>query len=433
MKNKFLASTLVLILGGFITKFLGFVIRIIYTRIILEEGVALYSLITPTYSLLITVATLALPLAISKLVAEQKCRSIKIVCSSVLIICIVNVLFMGIMFFSSKFISYHLLKNEKTYYLLLACTLTLPFISISSIVKGYFFGKQRMVPYVVSNALEQVVRLFLIVCFLPYFISKGVVVGVSSFLLLNIVSEISSVLVFFLFLPKKVLITKKDLKPDLHTVKDVLSVSIPTVSSRFIGNIGFFFEPILLTNILLFVGYSSDFILMEYGAYNAYSIALLTMPSFFVGAVSNALVPEISKFFNQRKFGVVKRRFYQGLIFSGILGLFFTLPIYFFRENLLLLLYKTTSGADYIKVLAPFFVLFYLEAPLISTLQGLGEARFTMKITFIGVILKTATLIFFSFLRIGIYGLILSEIANIIFVVGTNFWKIKKVISNFPN
>jgi len=35
VKNKFLTSTLVLIIGGFITRFLGFIIKIIYTRIIL--------------------------------------------------------------------------------------------------------------------------------------------------------------------------------------------------------------------------------------------------------------------------------------------------------------------------------------------------------------------------------------------------------------
>ena len=86
MKNKFLTSTLVLIIGGFITRFLGFIIKIIYTRIILEEGVSLHSLILPTYSLLITIATLAMPLAISKLVAEEKTRSVKIICSSVIII-----------------------------------------------------------------------------------------------------------------------------------------------------------------------------------------------------------------------------------------------------------------------------------------------------------------------------------------------------------
>ena len=430
MKNKFIESTIILILGGFITKFLGFIIKIVYTRIILEKGVSLYAIVTPTYSLLITIATMAMPLAISKLVAEKKTRSSKIMLSSILIMIIVNILILSIMFFSSKFIAFQLLKTKEAYILLLACSITLPFISISSIIKGYFFGEQRMMPYAISNALEQVVRLLLIFLFLPKIMEKGVLYGVCAFILLNIVSEISSIIIFMFFLPKNIHIKIKDVKPDKKTIKEVLQVSVPTVSSRLIGNIGFFFEPIILTNILLFIGYSNTFILKEYGAYNAYSIALLTMPSFFVGAVASSLVPEISKFKEQKNKKMVKRRFNQALLFSFLLGFIFSILIFFFREKLLLLLYHTKSGANYIKVLAPFFVLFYLETPIISTLQGLGEAKFTMTITFWGVLLKTAILALFSFFKIGIYGLIISEIVNIIFVVGTNFWKIKKVLQN---
>ncbi len=433
MKNKFLTSTIVLILGGFVTRILGFIIKIIYTRIILEEGVGLHSLVMPTYSLLITIATLAMPLAISKLVAEEKTRSIKIICSSIFIIILVNVMLLSTMLMTSKFIALHLLKNDKTYLLLLACTITLPFVSLSSIVKGYFFGKQRMIPYALSNSLEQVVRLILIVLFLPYFVTISILAAVIALILFNIVSEIASIIVFLFFIPKNALITKNDLKPNIHTIKEVLNVSLPTVSSRFIGNIGFFFEPILLTNILLFVGYSSDFILLEYGAYNAYSIGLLTMPSFFVAAISNALIPEMSKFYQKKNGIMLKRRFRQAMLISFLLGLVFSIFIFFFKEPLLWILYHTNSGIDYIKVLAPFFVLFYLESPLISTLQGLGLAKFTMKITLIGVILKNIVLAFFSFFRIGIYGLILSEIVNIIFVVSTNLYKIKKVMSTLPN
>lgn len=431
MKNKFITSTLILISGGFITKILGFIIKIIYTRIILEEGVSLYSIVMPTYSLLITIATMAMPLAISKIVAEEKERSIKVVFSSVAIMIIINVLILSIMFLVSKFIAYELLKTKEAYILLLACTVTLPFISISSIIKGYFFGKQHMLPYAVSNSLEQVVRLILISIFLPKFMKYGTLYGVTALILLNIISEISSIIVFMFFLPKNVKITKKDIKPTTKTIKEVLQVSLPTVSSRFIGNIGFFFEPIILTNILLFVGYSNTFILREYGAYNAYSIGLLTMPSFFVGAIANSLVPEISKFHQQKNSKMVKRRFKQALLFSFLLGLIFSIIIFFFREELLYTLYHTTSGADYIKVLAPFFVLFYLETPIISTLQGLGESNYTMKITFWGVILKNIILAIFSFFKIGIYGLIISEIVNILFVVGTNFFKIKKLISKY--
>lgn len=433
MKNKFLTSTIILIIGGFVTKILGFIIKIIYTRIIFAEGVSLHSLVMPTYSLLITIATLALPLAISKLVAEEKTRSVKIICSSVLIIMVVNIFIIGFMFFGSKYIAYNLLKNKNVYILLLCCTVTLPFISLSSIIKGYFFGKQRMLPYALSNSLEQVVRLILIITFLPIIVKKSILWGVAALILFNIASEISSILVFLPFIPRNSYITKNDLKPNIYTMKDVLNVSLPTVSSRLIGNIGFFFEPIILTNILLSVGYSSEFILMEYGAYNAYSIGLLTMPGFFVGAVSNALIPEISKFYQKRNGKMLKRRIYQALVFSFILGLVFSIFIFIYKEELLWVLYRTKMGTSYIKVLAPIFVLFYLEGPLISTLQGLGEAEFTMKITLFGVIIKTLVLAVFSFFKIGIYGLIISEIVNIIFVVGTNFYKIKKVLNRFSS
>ncbi len=431
MKNKFMQATLILTIGGFLTRILGFIIKIIYTRIILEEGVSLYSLIMPTYSLLITIASLSMPLAISKLVAEEKIRSLKILTSSTMIMVLVNTFLIIIMLFVSKFIAFDLLKNKEAYLLLIACTLTLPFISISSIIKGYFFGKQRNLPYIVSNVLEQVLRLLLIIIFLPYFVKKSILIGVTAFILLNIFSEIFSIIILMLFFPKKVVITRKDLKPNLYTIKSVLSISLPTVSSRLIGNIGFFFEPIILTNILLFVGYPNSFILKEYGAYNAYAIALLSMPSFFVGAIASALVPEISKNYTHRNFKMVKRRFYQALVICGILGLSFSLVIFFFRLPLLKLLYNTTSGANYIKVLAPFFVLFYLESPIISTLQGLGLAKYTMKITLWGVLLKNLCLATLSFLKIGIYGLVISEIVDIIFVVGLNYHKIKKVMQNF--
>lgn len=423
-KNKFIMSTIILMIGGAITRILGFVIKIIYTRVIGDAGVSLYAIVMPTYSLLITIASLSLPIAISKLVAEQKHRSSKILFSSTFIILILNVILVTIMLFSSRFISDVLLKNPNCYYLLIAMTLTLPFISISSILKGYFFGKQRMVPNTVSNVLEQIVRIVLILIVLPILMEKSVFLAVMGLILLNIISEVVSIITFFFFLPKRFSIEKKDIKPDVKTMKEVFSISLPTVSSRFIGNIGFFFEPIILTNLLLFSGYSSTFILTEYGAYNAYTIALLTMPSFFVGAVCSALIPEISRFQGENNFMMIKRRIKQALLFSFSLGIFFSFFIYFFREPLLMTVYNTKMGLDYIRILAPFFVLFYLEAPLMSTLQALGKAKDTMKITLWGEVIKLSVLAILSVCHIGLYSLVYAEIVNIVFVV---LWNIKKI------
>ncbi len=427
-KNVFIQSTLILILGGFITKILGFVIRIIYTRIIGEAGVSLYSIVMPTYSLLLTIATLSLPVAISKLVSENKNRSLKILSNATIITLFLNILIITFTILFSKTIAYKLLNEPRSYYLIIAMSLTFPFVSISSILKGYFYGKQKMVPHTLSNIVEQVVRIFLIIYILPYLMTKNIIYAVVGLILTNIASELASILTFLFFLPKKFTITKKELKADAGTMKDIFAISLPSVSSRIIGNIGFFFEPIILTNILLLCGYTSSYVIKEYGIYNAYSISILTIPSFFIMAISSSLLPEITKFFQRKNMLMVKRRVKQALVISFILGLFFSTGFYLYRDVILNVIYKTTSGSNYIKILAPFFVLFYLEGPLISALQAMDKSTITMFITLFGIVVKLLVLALLSLCHIGIYSLVISEIVNIFVVVFLNFLALKKVL-----
>lgn len=417
MQNKFLKATFILMIGGLITKLLGFVIRIIYTRMVGSDAINLYSLVMPTYSLLLTVATLSLPLVISKLISEQKEKSIKILSSATVITLILNILVITAIYFTKDFIANSLLHDPRCSILLMAMALTFPFVSLSSILKGYFYGKQKMVPHTISNVIEQLVRIILIFFIIPSLVNKGIVYSVMGLILISIASELASIFTFLVFLPKKFKITKEDLKPDMKTAKEILNISIPTVSGRLVGNIGFFFEPIILTNILLFAGYSMDFILNEYGAYNAYTISLLSMPSFFIAAISSSLLPEISKYFYHKNYIMVKRRLKQAMILSFAVGIIFSSFIYLFREPLLSTLYNTTKGSEYIEVLAPFFVLFYLEGPLQSVLQAIGKAKTTMFITMVAVITKLVTMAILSLCHIGMYSLVIAEIIDIFIIV----------------
>lgn len=423
-KNLFIKSTLILILSGFLTKMLGFIIKVVYTRIIGEYGISLFTIATPTYSLLLTISTLAIPISISKLVSENKGRSIRILTSATFLILSINFLLILIIFLTKDFIATNLLKEPLASPILMAFALTLPFVSISAVLKGYFAGKQNMVPHATSNILEQIVRLIIIVTILPILMKKSVMYAVLGLILLTILSEISSIIVFLFFLPKHINY-KTNLLPSKKHTKDILNISLPTVSSRIIGNIGYFLEPIILTNLLLFSGYTNAYILREYGAYNAYSLALLTMPGFFIAAISTSLLPEISKFHGERNSSMVKRRIKQSLLFALLIGTFFSFIIYTFRDKLLFTLYNTTNGSDYIKILAPFFVLFYLEGVLTSALQALGHAKITMNITLWGVILKLLVMAILSLCHIGIYSLVIAEIINILFVVLINFKYLK--------
>lgn len=425
-KNLFIKSTLILTISGIITKILGFIIRVITTRIVGTEVISLYSIVIPTYSLLITIATLALPTTISKLVAENKKKSSKILSNSLFIITIINIIVVSIMLLSSRFISNNLLHEPKCFLILISATLTFPIVSISSIIKGYFYGKMNMLPNAISNIVEQIVRYILITLIVPKCILINDVIAASSLFIISLFTEVVSIIVNLLFLPKKINIKKEDLLPDKDTVRDILGISIPSVSSRIVGNIGYFFEPIILMNILLYSGYTKNYILEEYGIFNSYSIPILTVPSFFIIAISLSLVPEISKFYHQNNILKVKKRLKQAIFFSLIIGISYSIILLFFGDNILFTIYNTYEGLNYIKVLAPVFVLFYLENILISFLQAINKANITMKITIIGVIVKLLSLSILSLVHIGIYSLIISEIINIFLVVYLNYREIKR-------
>ena len=69
--NLFIKSTILLIIGGAITKVVSMFIKIVLARLIGTEGMGIYMLISPTFMLLMALAQLGFPVAISKLVAEE--------------------------------------------------------------------------------------------------------------------------------------------------------------------------------------------------------------------------------------------------------------------------------------------------------------------------------------------------------------------------
>ena len=427
-KSLFFKSTLILLIGSILTRSLGFIIRIVFTRVIGQDGINLYSLIMPTYSLIISLTQLGLPMAISTVVARGEKSGKKILFSVAPIILLLNLAMMILIIFSSKFIACTLLDNKDATYPIMSMSLILPFISISSILRGYFFGRQKMMPHTVSNIIEQIARLIIITLFLPKLASLSPIYGVCGFILLSIISEFISIVIFLLYLPKGFTIKKEDLKPDLKTSKEVMDLCIPTIGGRIIANIAYFFEPVILTYILKLVGYSNSFILKEYGIYNAYVLPLLVIPSFLVQAVSTALIPEISSSYAKKDMFKIKKRLKESLILCVTLGLITNTLVFLFPEFLLNTVYKTNEGIMYIRVLSFFFVLYNLEGPLSSALQALGKTKEAFKASTIGVIIKTLSIAIFSLFHIGLYGLVIGEILDICTIIFINIKNIKKVL-----
>ena len=428
-KNKFIKSTLILVVGGLFTKVLGMLIKIVMTRIIGTEGIGIYSLIIPTFMLLNTIAQFGLPTSLNILVAKNNISSKKLVSTACLISLFIDIIIFIILILFGKDIAINLLKENRCSLGIISIAFILPFISVSNMLRSYFFGKQRMYPHVITNVLEDIVRLLLIIIFLPYFLKFGIMYAVAFIILTNIASELTSIIIFIFLLPN-FKITKKELKPDIKTIKSLFSLCIPTTGSRLIGSIGYFLEPIILTYVLLKVGYTNKFIVNEYGIINGYVMPLILLPSFFTAALSNALIPIVSSNYEKHNYHYIKRKIKQAIFYSLLIGIPATIIFLSIPEVPLKYIYNTNLGINYVKFLAPICLLHYIQSPISSSLQAMGKAKISLKGTFYGIIIRTILLLSLSYLKIGIWGLILATSINIIFVTLYDLYNVNKELKN---
>lgn len=432
MKNKFIKSTLILVIGGFFTKVLGMLIKIILTRLIGTEGIGLYSMIMPTFMLLNSIAQLGLPTALNVLISSDRYNNKNLVSTAIIISLSIDVLIMLFLFITATFLSTNLLNDTRLTLGLLSIGFVLPFITVSNCLRSYFFAKERMYPHVITNVIEDIVKLVLIIVGIPFFLSKGIEYAIAFVILSNILCEFSSI-VIFLFLIPNFKCNKKEIIPKKKSVKELLKIALPTTGSRLIGSIGYFLEPIIITFVLLKIGYSNKFIVNEYGIINGYVMQLVLLPSFFTGAISQSLIPIVSKNYINGNYTYVKNKIKQAIFICLLIGIPATILFELFPEILLKFLFNTNHGIIYIKVIAPICLLHYIQSPISSSLQAMNKAKTSMIGTLLGMILRTSTLFIFSFLKIGLWSLIIATSVNISFVTLFDLYNVKKTLKKHPN
>ena len=426
MKEKFIKSTIVLIIGGIITKILGMLNKVIMARYLGTEGLGIYMMILPSFILFLNISSFGFPVAVSKLVSEDDRNNKKLIFTSIIFVLFINFLLMIFILFIAKYLSFNLLHEKRSYYAIMAISLVIPFASISGILRSYFFGRERMGPHVISHITEDIVRIIAMVIGVPFFMHKGVEYAVCFVILTNIISEVTSILILFFFLPKNFSLTRSDVKPSKIYLRDCLSISIPTTATRLIGSICYFLEPIILTGVLLYVGYPNSVIVREYGIISGYALPLILLTSFFSNAISQALLPVITKKYKMRDIAGVKRKIRQGIAYSLLIGIPLTIVLEMFPEKLLKLLYNTTSGVSYIRFLAPVCLLQYIQAPLASTLDALGMSKENFTSNLAGVLTRLVMLPLFSLIKIGMWGLIFSTSLNVVVVTMMNIKQVRK-------
>ena len=266
---------------------------------------------------------------------------------------------------------------------------------MGGLLKGYYAGIGKIEITGYSQVSEEIARIAFILIFGGFFFSKGPAYGAFGAVLGMCAGEVFSLshMIFSLKgLGRKTrgfvrgFVDKSNL-----LVRETLSISMPLTGGKLIGSLTYFLEPIVINNVLLRQGMGIDLITREYGVLSGYAMPLLLMPGFFAYSFGRVLLQPMTRLLAKNENKKARKLFLTMSLSSLAVGLVSGIILFLFPNELMLLLYKTSEGAHYVKFFALPFILYYLEAPLIAAMTAINKHQKMLVID-----------IFCSFIRIGL-------------------------------
>ena len=414
MRAGIVKNTIILIITSMIIRILSLVNRIILTRLLGEDGIALYVITLPSLGLFMTFAGFSLNIAVSKVVAENTATgkyaekkvlraalAIGLLASAVTILLVVIIL---------KPLVVIGLKQENAFFPLLASVLFLPLIAVNAVYRGYFNGKNLIATSATATLVEQVSRIALSFLLLYLFIDRGLVIAVTMAVLAMGGGEAVSLLFILAKMRKE---RPRGNDGSARPADALLKVSIPTTASRLVGTFTYFLEPIVYTAALTLTGLGPEEILRRYSAITAYGIPLITLCSFVASSIATVIIPNVSKSHAEGNVGMVNYYIKKSCLLSFLPGILISVLITAFGREYMLLVYRTETGSVYARNLGSLFILFYLHAPLSAVMQAVGRARVLFRISLITNIIKLALIFALAFVpRVAHDSLILALLIN---------------------
>lgn len=340
---------------------------------------SVYSLTLPTLTLLLNIAQLGIPTTISKFIAKKKYSTFKIMQVSLFLLLLIDLIVGVVYIFFVPTIANVYLKNPLTLATLYGIVLLLPLVSLTSLFKGYFIGIGQVEKNSSCQISEELARLLFIIIFIET-IDKNNISLLSFFAMFSaIVGEIAQLIHLILMMKLK---TKKVLKRykvsnenNSKIAKNVLKLSAMNTSTRMIGSLIYFFEPIIFTYLMLKNGVSQNEMTIEYGIVNSYIFPLLLLPSFFSNCISLFMLPKLSSNVETKNYKSAKKTFLSVTCLSFAVGLLSLFIIYIFPDFFLKALYGKVLGLDYIKKYTFFISIYFLQMPIHTALIAFDKEK----------------------------------------------------------
>lgn len=175
--NNFLMQGSILAIASIIVRIIGLVYKIPMIHALGDEGIGYYNTAYEIYGLGLILSSYSLPLAVSKLIAakdvlQEYTSSKRIFQVAMLFAFIVGTLMTLILWIEADFIALYLFKSPNSALPLMMLAPTVLVFSIMGVFRGFFQGKNTMIPTSISQILEQLVNAIVSITASFYFMKK---------------------------------------------------------------------------------------------------------------------------------------------------------------------------------------------------------------------------------------------------------------------
>ncbi len=442
-KSHFLGGALILAVAGVLSKVIGMFYRIPLQEIVGDSGLGLYQEVYPLYLTFLILATAGVPVALSRVIAEAlaegKQDSIaQILARSMVMMGGIGLILFAVLYLSSPLIA-TLMGNPHLNEPIRAISLSLLFVPLIAVIRGFFYGHQKMLYVGLSQIVEQSLRVAFILVASLYLVSLGedtdtVITGVNFGTMISTLLSLGFLAVLLWWHNRKKPLGAGTGKRGLDWWFDrkffatMWRIAWPICISALVIPIFSLVDSFLAINIFRYVwhvdGLTAD---TWFGIYSRGG-PLLQLASLFGASIALSIVPAIAEAKRQKDDERVSTLTRLSLRFAWLIGLPAGLGLTAVAEGANLALYGDVEGTRAMAILGVSAIPLSLLLATNGILQGLGREKVPALHLLWGVIVKVAaTLVFTSLL--GMDGLSISWLCATGFVCLLNMRAIGKLVN----
>ena len=383
-RKVYFHNAMLLTASGLVLRMLGMGFRVVLSAYLGGEGMGLYQLILALYMVFVSLATAGINVAATRLAAQSMARgqgmgaTLRGLCTTALGFGTAAMVAQALLAEPAARWLLHDIRAENALRILAP---SLPFMAVSGALRGCFLASRRVTPNVVTQLIEQLVRMAVAVA------------GLRVLVLGNTLSEGVSCGLMLLFAARTPEFARRSGEP-LHpyTRRELYEIVLPVEGSRLLGSGLQAVESSLIPLTLSLYTGSRAVAMTQYGNFKGMALPLLFFPFSVLSALSGLLMPEITRAYTRGDGRETRRLIGTMLKLTGTFSLAAGACFVVFGPQLAQIVYRDAEVGHYVQVLgfvAPFM---YLESMIDGVLKGLGEQLATFRYSLVDSALRIAAI-----------------------------------------